>query len=63
MVPEQPALTEFRLAKEGTEFRIVKDPFIWALYLPNFRSMYESEYLKVTASSLANQGGVKSTNC
>lgn len=61
VVPEQTALTEFRLAKEGTEFRIVKDPFIWALYLPNFRSMYESEFLKVTASSLANQGGVKST--
>jgi alpha-glucosidase len=61
VVPEQPALNEFRLSKEGTEFRIVKDPFIWALFLPNFRSMYESEFLKLAASSLANQGGVKST--
>ena len=61
LVPEQPALHEFRLAKEETEFRIVKDPYIWALFLPNFRSMYESEFLKLTASSLANQGGVKST--
>ena len=61
LVPEQPALGEFRLGKEGTEFRIVKDPYIWALFLPNFRSMYESEFLKLTASSLANQGGVKSS--
>ena len=61
VVPNQAALNEFRLAKEGTEFRIVKDPTIWALFLPNFRSMYESEFLKLTASALANQGGVKST--
>ena len=61
VVPEQQALHEFRLAKENTEFRIVKDPYIWALFLPNFRSMYESEFLKLTASSLANQGGVKSS--
>jgi alpha-glucosidase len=60
LVPEQPALHEFRLAKEETEFRIVKDPFIWALFLPNFRSMYESEFIKLSASSLSNQGGVKS---
>lgn len=59
VVPEQPALREFRLAKENTEFRIVKDPFVWALFLPNFRSMYESEFLKLPASALANQGGVK----
>ena len=37
VVPEQPALSEFRLAKEGTEFRISKDPFIYALVLPNYR--------------------------
>src|SRR5271157_1667177 len=61
VVPEQPALHEFRLAREATEFRIVKDPFLWALFLPNFRSMYESEFLKLPASALANQGGVKST--
>jgi hypothetical protein len=60
LVPEQSALQEFRLAKEGTEFRISKDPFIYALFLPNFRSMYESEFLKLSASSLSNQGGVDS---
>jgi alpha-glucosidase len=60
-VPEQPALHEFCLAREETEFRIAKDPFIWALFLPNFRSMYESEFIKLSASSLSNQGGVSST--
>jgi alpha-glucosidase len=60
LVPEQPSLKEFRLAKEGTEFRISKDPFIYALFLPNFRSMYESEFIKLSASSLSNQGGVES---
>ena len=61
VIPEQSALRDFRLAKENTEFRIVKDPTCWALFLPNFRSMYESEFLKLPASGLANQGGVKST--
>lgn len=61
VVPEQPALSAFRLAKEGTEFRISKDPFIYALVLPNYRSMYESEFIKLSASSLSNQGGVASS--
>jgi alpha-glucosidase len=60
VVPEQAGLHEFRLAREGTEFRFPKDPYIWALVLPNYRSMYESEFLKLSASSLANQGGVAS---
>jgi len=60
VVPEQPGLNEFKLAKEQTEFHISKDPFIYALVLPHFRSMYESEYVKLSASSLANQGGVSS---
>jgi alpha-glucosidase len=60
VVPEQPALGEFRLTKEATEFRISKDPFIYALFLPNYRSMYESEFIKLSASSLSNQGGVAS---
>jgi len=61
VVPQQPALSEFRLAKEGTEFRISKDPIIYALLLPNYRSMYESEFIKLSASSLSNQGGVASS--
>ena len=61
VVPEQPALHDFQLAAEGTDFRIVKDPFVWALFLPNYRSMYESEFIKLSASSLSNQGGVSSS--
>jgi alpha-glucosidase len=61
VVPEQAPLREFRLAKEITEFRISKDPFIYALVLPNYQSMYESEFIKLSASSLSNQGGVAST--
>jgi alpha-glucosidase len=60
LVPEQAPIREFRLAKETTEFRIAKDPFIYALFLPNYRSMYESEFIKLSASSLSNQGGVAS---
>jgi alpha-glucosidase len=61
VVPEQAPIREFRLAKETTEFRISKDPFIYALFLPHYRSMYESEFIKLSASSLSNQGGVAST--
>lgn len=61
IVPEQPGLTEFRLTRENTEFRISKDAFVHALVLPHFRTMYESEFVKLSASSFANQGGVKST--
>ena len=60
-LPEQKALSSVRLKKENTEFRISKDPFIYALVLPHYRSMYESEFLKLSASSLSNQGGVSST--
>lgn len=61
VVPEQAAVKEFRLARERTEFRISKDPIVYALVLPHFRSMYESEFIKLSASSLSNQGGVAST--
>ncbi len=61
IVPEQAGPRDFRLTSEATEFRISKDPFIYALFLPHFRSMYESEFIKLSASSLSNQGGVAST--
>lgn len=60
VVPEQRPLSEFRLAKESTEFRISEDATAYALELPNFRSMYESEYIKLPISAFANQGGVAS---
>jgi alpha-glucosidase len=61
LVPKQPALTGFNLTKEGTEFRFSKDPLVYALELPNYRSGYESEYVKLSASALTNQGGVRSS--
>ncbi|KAA6346724.1 alpha-glucosidase [termite gut metagenome] len=60
LVPEQQALTEYRLTSEKTEFQLVKDVMSYALVLPNFRSGYESEFYKVPLSALANQGGVSS---
>src|SRR5258708_17098922 len=59
-VPEQNAMSDFRLVKEGTEFRIAKDATAYALVLPNFRSGYESEYIKLPISAFSNQGGVAS---
>jgi alpha-glucosidase len=61
VVPEQGALRELRLAREGTEFRLAKDATTYALVLPNDHSMYESEFLKLPASAFSNQGGVSST--
>ena len=60
VVPEQAGLHDFQLVKESTEFRMSKDPFVYALFLPNYRSMYEGEFIKLSGSSLANQGGVAS---
>lgn len=60
VVPDQPQLREFRLAREATEFRISKDATTYALELPNYRSMYESEFVKLPISAFSNQGGVAS---
>jgi len=60
-VPGQPGIADFRLSAEKTEFRLSKDAMTYALVLPNFRSMYESEFIKLPASAFANQGGVAST--
>ncbi|MBN9658811.1 MAG: glycoside hydrolase family 97 protein [Acidobacteria bacterium] len=62
IVPAQPGLSEYVLTREATEFRIAKDPITYALVLPNYRSMYESEFLKLPASAFSNQGGVKSSS-
>jgi alpha-glucosidase len=59
-VPEQNAVSGFRLIREGTEFRIAKDATAYALVLPNFRSGYESEYIKLPITAFGNQGGVSS---
>ena len=53
VVPEQNTLRNFRLTKESTEFRIAKDATTYALILPNFHSMYESEFVKLPIKQYA----------
>jgi alpha-glucosidase len=60
VIPEQSALRELRLSAENTEFRIAKDALCYALILPNYRTMYESEFFRLSVTSLGNQGGVQS---
>jgi alpha-glucosidase len=56
LIPEQPNLKELRITDERTQFAFPKDPNLFALVLPNFTSQYESEFLSITASTLAAQG-------
>jgi alpha-glucosidase len=58
VIPQQPALSSYRLKQEHTEFSIGKDAPSWALYLPNFQSAYESEYIHLNVSAFNDQGGV-----
>ncbi|HZU29235.1 MAG TPA: glycoside hydrolase family 97 protein [Bryobacteraceae bacterium] len=57
VIPDQTAMRELRLTAEDTEFRLAKDATAHALILPNYRTMYESEFLRLPVSALANQGG------
>jgi alpha-glucosidase len=61
VLPEQDAIKKLRLKQEDTEFRISTDATTWALELPNYRSSYESEYVKLPITSFSNQGGVSSS--
>ncbi len=58
VVPDQPAIGEFRLTTEATEFRLSKDATTYALLLPHFRTQYESEYVKLNASAFSGQNGL-----
>ena len=61
VLPEQGTGGEFHLRQEDTEFRLTSDATDWLLALPNYRSSYESEYVKLPTSALSNQGGVPSS--
>lgn len=61
VIPDQPPFSDFRLKNEDTQFVFHKDPITYSLLLPNYRSMYESEFVKLPASAFANQGGVTSS--
>jgi alpha-glucosidase len=58
VIPDQAGLHEFRLTKEATEFHLSKDATTYALVLPNFRTSYESEYIKLNASAFAGKAGL-----
>ena len=60
LLPKQESIKELRLKQEDTEFRLSADTINWALELPNYRSSYESEYVRLATSALSNQGGVAS---
>jgi alpha-glucosidase len=60
LLPEQDGIKDLRLKQEDTEFRISTDATAWALALPNYRSSYESEYVKLPITAFSNQGGVSS---
>ncbi len=59
-LPGNAAKAAFHLRQEDTEFRLTSDATDWLLALPNYRSSYESEYVKLPTSALSNQGGVPS---
>ncbi|MBB5060307.1 alpha-glucosidase [Granulicella aggregans] len=61
VIDRQDAFSDFRLKQEDTEFKLSSDATDWLLALPNYRSSYESEYIKLPTSALSNQGGVSST--
>jgi alpha-glucosidase len=61
VLPEQGAIKDLRLKQEDTEFRVSTDATTWALALPNYRSSYESEYVKLPITAFSNQGGVPSS--
>jgi alpha-glucosidase len=44
VVPNQPPITELRLAGEKTEFQFAKDGTTYPLFLDGFRSSYEDDY-------------------
>ncbi len=60
LIPEQNNVSDLKLKAEETEFRFTDDDTAWVLALPNYRSSYESEYVRLNLSSLSNQGGVSS---
>lgn len=55
VLPDQRSFRIYRLRQEHTEFRVAKDATTYSLVLPSYRTMYESEYLKLPISALANR--------
>lgn len=60
LLPVRGGSSDLHLRDEETEFRFSQDDTAWVLALPNYRSSYESEYMRYNLSALSNQGGVSS---
>ena len=60
IVPDSGVTRDMRLRQEHTEFRLPNDAMTWALELPSYHTMYESEYLPLPLTAFANRGGVTS---
>ena len=58
VIPEQPGMKEYKLTRERTEFKIIKDAITYAQPLPIFAHSYESEYLKLPISAYSHIGSV-----
>lgn len=58
VVPDQEEVRQFRLKQEHTFFRLSKDATTYALILPHYHTMYESEFIKLAASAYANPNGL-----
>lgn len=57
----QSGISSVQLDQEDTEFRFPTDAIDRALELPNYRSSYEAEYIRLATSAFGNQGGVSSS--
>ena len=60
LIPQQAAIPQLVIKQENSEFQLTSDATDWLLALPNYRSSYESEYVKLPTTALSNQGGVSS---
>ena len=56
IVPNQPILTELRLAGERTEFQLAKEATTWPLVLENFHTSYEDDYTHLPALRHPSRG-------
>ena len=52
LVPNQPIITELRLAGERTEFQLAKDATTFPLILENFRTSYEDNYRNLPLTAI-----------
>ncbi len=52
VMPEQAQAGEFRLVKEGTQFRISKDAIAYPILLRSYRTSYENEFVRLNLTRI-----------